>query len=124
MASNAHPLVRSGDDIQYEPVHAASGLEKGVVLGAAHGAPHFALRRFILAPHATVPKHTNDIEHVQYVLEGEYTVGIDDAEYAVTAGDSVLIPADTVHWYRNDSDESGAFLCAVPHGDDEINLVE
>jgi quercetin dioxygenase-like cupin family protein len=35
-----------------------------------------------------------------------------------------LIPAGTVHWYRNESDEEGAFLCAVPNGDDAIELVD
>jgi quercetin dioxygenase-like cupin family protein len=58
------------------------------------------------------------------VLAGEYVVGIGDEEYAVSAGDSLLIPAGAVHWYRNDSDRPGAFLCAVPNGDDTIELVE
>ncbi|NIX25661.1 MAG: cupin domain-containing protein, partial [Actinobacteria bacterium] len=45
-------------------------------------------------------------------------------EHVVSAGDSLLIPAGTVHWYRNEGDEPGAFLCAVPNGDDAIELVE
>lgn len=117
-------LVRSGDAIEYEPVDAAEGLSKGVLIDEDDGAPTFAIRRFELAPGATVPKHTNAVEHEQYVLEGEYTVGIDDQEHAVTAGDVVYIPAGTVHWYRNESDNPGAFICAVPHGRDEIELVE
>ncbi|MFD1586232.1 cupin domain-containing protein [Halorientalis brevis] len=83
-----------------------------------------AIRRFTLAPGGEVPKHTNEIEHEQYVLAGEYTVGIGDEEYTVSAGDSLFIPANTVYWYRNEGDEEGAFICAVPTGDDEINLTE
>ena len=60
----------------------------------------------------------------RFVLEGEYTVGLDDEELTVSAGDSLFIPAGTVHWYRNESDEPGAFLCAVPNGDDEIQLLD
>jgi quercetin dioxygenase-like cupin family protein len=71
-----------------------------------------------------VPKHTNAVEHEQYVLAGEYTVGLDDEEVTVSAGDSLFIPAGTVHWYRNEGDEEGAFLCAVPNGDDTIELVK
>ncbi len=118
------PTIRRSDDVEYEPVGAADGMSKGVLIADEHGAPNFAIRRFVLEPGAEVPAHTNAVEHEQYVLEGEYVVGIDDEEYRVSAGDSVLIPAETVHWYHNDGDEPGAFLCAVPNGDDEIVLAD
>ena len=137
--SDSEPVIRREDEIEYETVDAADGLSKGVLIADEHGAPNFAIRRFTIEPGAEVPRHTNAVEHEQYVLEGEYVVGIGDApeahradgeavgdgeEYTVSAGDSLLIPAGTVHWYRNESDEAGAFLCAVPNGDDEIELVE
>ena len=133
------PLIRHHEDVTYEPVEAAEGLQKGVLLNEDHGTPNVALRRFTLAPGGEVPAHTNDVEHEQYVLSGEYVVGIEGVpeasrttnnagdksdEFTVSAGDAIHIPADAVHWYRNDSDEEGAFLCAVPTGDDDIQLVE
>jgi quercetin dioxygenase-like cupin family protein len=118
------PQIRRAEDIEYESVGAADGMEKGVLVGEAHGAPNLAIRRFTLAPGGSVPKHTNEIEHEQYVLEGRYTVGIDDEEYEVSAGDSLFIPAGAVHWYRNEGPEQGAFVCAVPMGDDSIDLLE
>ena len=118
------PLVRRAAEIEAEPVDAAGGLSKAVLIGEEHGAPTLAIRRFTLAPGATVPKHTNEIEHEQYVLAGEYVVGVGDEEVTVSAGDSIHIPAGAVHWYRNEGDEAGAFICAVPSGDDEIRLVE
>jgi quercetin dioxygenase-like cupin family protein len=118
------PVVRRSEAVDYESVEAAEGLEKGVLIGPEDDAPNFALRRFTLAPGAEVPRHTNAIEHEQYVLEGEYVVGIEEETYSVEPGDSLLIPAETVHWYRNDGDTAAAFLCAVPAGDDEIELVE
>ncbi|WP_121820217.1 cupin domain-containing protein [Halostella salina] len=121
---DADPLIRRADEVEYEPVDAAEGLSKGVLVDASDGAPNFAIRRFTLDPGATVPKHTNAVEHEQYVLDGEYVVGIDGEERVVGAGDSLLIPAGVVHWYRNEGDEPGAFLCAVPNGDDEIELAE
>jgi quercetin dioxygenase-like cupin family protein len=117
-------VVRSAADVSYESVDAAEGLRKGVLIGEADGAPNLAIRRFTLDPGASVPKHTNEIEHEQYVLSGEYVVGIEDEETTVSAGDSLFIPAGTVHWYRNEGDETGAFICAVPTGDDEIRLAE
>jgi len=122
--SDPEPTIRRAEEIEYETVDAAEGLSKGVLIGAGESAPNFAVRRFELDAGAEVPKHTNAVEHEQYVLSGEYVVGIEDEEYEVSAGDSLLIPAGTVHWYRNESDEAGAFICAVPNGDDEIELVE
>ncbi len=117
-------LIRRSDDVEYESVDAAVGLSKGVLVGESDGAPTFALRRFTLAPGAEVPRHTNAVEHEQYVLAGEYVVGLGDEEHRVSVGDSLLVPAGTVHWYRNDGDREGAFLCAVPNGDDRIDLVD
>ena len=124
MSQQPKPLVRRGDEIEYEAVGAAEGMSKGVLVGEDQGAPHFAIRRFELEPGAEVPEHTNEVEHEQYVLSGEYTVGLGDEEYTVAEGDSLLIPAGVVHWYRNEGDRPGAFICAVPNGDDEIELVE
>lgn len=123
-AEHSDHLVRRAEDIEYETVDAASGLTKGVLLDESHGAATVALRRFTLASGGSVPEHTNEIEHEQYVLAGEYVVGIDDTEYTVSAGDAIHIPAGVVHWYHNDGDEAAAFICAVPTGDDEIRLVE
>ncbi len=118
------PVVKRSGEIEYEPVDAAEGLRKGVLVDDSDGAPNFAIRRFELDAGAEVPEHTNEVEHEQYVLAGEYTVGIGDEEHTVSAGDSLLIPAGVVHWYRNEGDQPGAFLCAVPNGDDTIELVE
>lgn len=122
--STSKPVVKRNDEIAYEDVGAAEGMSRGVLLDESDGAPNFAVRRFVLEPGASVPRHTNEIEHEQYVLKGEYVVGIEGEEYTVSEGDSLLIPAGAVHWYQNEGDEEGAFICAVPNGDDEIKLEE
>jgi quercetin dioxygenase-like cupin family protein len=118
------PVVKRGDEIGTEAVDAAEGLRKGVLLDESDGAPNFAMRRFELAAGAAVPRHTNAVEHEQYVLAGEYVVGIGEEEHVVGPGDALLIPAGVEHWYRNEGEVPGAFVCAVPNGDDEIELVE
>jgi quercetin dioxygenase-like cupin family protein len=124
MSDDPTPVVKRAADVDYESVDAADGLARGVLIDEGDGAPNFAIRRFTLAPGSAVPKHTNEVEHEQYVLAGEYVVGIGDEEYTVSPGDSLFIPAGTVHWYRNESDQEGAFICAVPNGDDAIELLE
>jgi quercetin dioxygenase-like cupin family protein len=120
----ADAVLKRGDEVAYEAVDAADGLRKGVLVDESDGAPNFAMRRFELAPGAAVPRHTNAVEHEQYVLAGEYVVGIGETEHVVSPGDGLLIPAGVEHWYRNDGEEPGAFVCVVPNGDDEIELVE
>lgn len=122
--NSMQPSIKRADSIEYESVGAADGLTKGVLVGEADGAPNFAMRRFTLDAGAEVPKHTNAVEHEQYVLEGEYVVGIEGEEKTVSAGDSIFIPGGTVHWYRNEGDRQVAFICMVPNGDDEIQLIE
>jgi quercetin dioxygenase-like cupin family protein len=124
MSQQPKPLIRRSEDIKYEAVGAAEGMRKGILVDENYGAPNFAIRRFELDPGAEVPEHTNEVEHEQYVLSGEYVVGTGDQEHTVSEGDSLLIPAGVVHWYRNEGDDPGAFICAVPNGDDEIELVE
>ena len=124
MSESPQPSIEPAESIEYESVDAAEGLSKGVLIGPEDGAPNFSMRRFTIAPGATVPEHTNAVEHEQYVLAGEYVVGLGDEEHTVSAGDSIFIPAGTVHWYRNEGDSRGAFICVVPNGDDEIQLVE
>ncbi|MFB6081815.1 MAG: cupin domain-containing protein [Halanaeroarchaeum sp.] len=118
-------VIRRSTDVDYEEQDAADGMFKGVLVGEDQGAPNFAMRRFRLDPGTEVPRHTNEVEHEQYVIEGPYVVGIEGrGETTVEAGDSMFIPAGTVHWYRNEGDEPVSFVCVVPNADDEIRLAE
>lgn len=99
----------------------AEGLRKAVLVDG-DGAKN-ALRRFVLEPNARVPRHTNSVEHVQYVLEGGYTVEVEGDEKAVSEGDAMRIPAGAVHSYEG-GDERGVFLCVVPNEEDEMEVVE
>jgi quercetin dioxygenase-like cupin family protein len=104
-----------------EQVEQAEGLRKKVLVGDAEGAN--VLRRFVLEPNAHVPRHTNSVEHVQYVLQGGYTVEVEGDERVVSEGDAMRVPAGAVHSYEG-GDERGVFLCVVPNEDDEMEVVE
>lgn len=104
-----------------EVVEQAEGLRKQVLVDG-DGARN-ALRRFVLEPNARVPRHTNSVEHVQYVLEGGYTVEVEGEERVVREGDAMRIPEGAVHSYTG-GDERGVFLCVVPNEDDEMEVVE
>lgn len=119
-----NPVVKRAADVDYERLSKADGVRKAVIFDETDDAPNFRMRRYRLDPGAEVPKHTNAVEHEVHTVDGEYVVGIEDEEHTVTEGDSLLIPAGTVHWFRNESDTESSFVCMVPNGDAGIELVE
>jgi len=94
------------------------------VLVSPDEGPHFALRKFVMQPGGGMPRHTNEVEHEQYVLQGRALVGLGDDEVEARAGDVLLIPAGLPHWYRNIGDEPYEFLCIVPNLPDKIKILE
>ncbi len=115
--------VRHANEIAREPVNAGSGTERQILIGPDQG-PHFALRRFIMQPGGGMPRHTNEVEHEQYVIRGRATIGIGDETFQVSADDVVYIPAGVPHWYRAEGEEPFEFLCAVPNKADRIQVLE
>jgi quercetin dioxygenase-like cupin family protein len=89
------------------------------VLISTQEAPNFALRRFIMEPGGGMPRHTNTVEHEQYVLGGKARVGIGDQVFEVKKGDVVFIPENIPHWYQNIGDDVFEFLCIVPNKADK-----
>ena len=113
--------VKKAGDLPVETVGAGRGTTRQVLIGDDTG-PHFQMRRFIMEPGGGMPRHTNTVEHEQYVLSGRADVGIGDETYEVSAGDVVFIPAGVPHWYRAREGEAFEFLCMVPNLPDRIEL--
>lgn len=115
--------VRSAESVPAEPVSAGSGTRLQVLIGPDEG-PNFAMRRFVMEPGGGMPRHTNLVEHEQYVLRGRARIGIGEDEVDVKEGDVVFIPAGTPHWYRAGGEEPFEFLCVVPNQPDRIEILE
>ena len=114
---------KHADDVPADPVRAGSGTVRQVLIGPDEG-PNFAMRRFIMEPGGGMPKHTNTVEHEQYVLRGHARMGIGDEVIELRRDDVIFIPAGVPHWYESLGPEPFEFLCVVPNGPDEIRLVE
>jgi len=115
--------VRRADSVPAEPVRAGRETRFQILIGPDEG-PNFALRRFIMQPGGGMPRHTNLVEHEQYVLRGRARVSIGDEIHEVKAGDVVYIPAGTPHSYDTLGDEPFEFLCTVPNAPDRIEILE
>ena len=114
--------VRHADQVPTEPVTAGTATTRQVLIGPEEG-PHFALRRFTMMPGGGMPRHTNTVEHEQYVLRGRATVTIGDATHQVRAGTVVFIPAGVPHSYQAEGDEPFEFLCVVPNLPDRTEIL-
>jgi quercetin dioxygenase-like cupin family protein len=116
-------FIKHSDDVEPQVVQAGEATTIQVLISPEEG-PHFALRKFVMAPGGGMPRHTNRIEHEQYVLRGRALVGLGEETYEVQAGDVLLIPAGVPHWYKNVGEEPYEFLCIVPNLPDEIEILE
>lgn len=115
--------VRRADGVDGVQVGAGRGTTRRDLIDSVEG-PHFALRKFTMAPGGGMPRHTNTVEHEQYVLRGRGRIGIGDDVFEVRADDVVYIPAGMPHWYETVGEEPFEFLCAVPNHPDEMHLLE
>ena len=114
--------VKHAGDVQANDVAAGKNTVIRVLISSKEG-PNFALRRFTMQKGGGMPRHTNTVEHEQYVLAGQATITIGDETHHVQAGDVVFIPEGAVHSYQNTGEEPFEFLCIIPNKEDKITIV-
>ncbi len=116
-------VVKRAADVARSEVAAGTATERQILIGAGDGAPHFALRRFIMGAGGGMPRHTNTVEHEQYVLRGRARVTVGDTVHEVGPDDVLYIPAGTPHDYRV-IEAPFEFLCMVPNAPDRIEILD
>ncbi|SDZ97383.1 Cupin domain-containing protein [Desulfuromusa kysingii] len=94
----------------------AVNVAKQVPLGKTDGAPNFSFRVFTISPGGNTPYHIHDVEHLNYILQGEgVLVDADGHQHPVKGGDFSMVLPNEKHQYRNSSaTEDFKFICAVP----------
>ena len=115
--------VKHAADVEAKNVAAGKDTTIQVLISSQEG-PNFALRKFSMQPGGGMPRHTNTLEHEQYVLRGEATITIGDETHHVKTGDVVFIPEGVVHSYQNTGGEPFEFLCIIPNREDKIVIME
>lgn len=118
-----HAAVKRAEAVERKVVAAGRATEVQVLVGPADGAPNFALRRFIMGEGGGMPRHTNAVEHEQYVLTGRARITVGDDVHEVSAGNTLYIPAGMPHSYEV-LDGPFEFLCIVPNRADTITILD
>jgi len=115
--------VKRAESVERKSVAAGRSTEVQVLVGPGDGAPNFALRRFIMGKGGGMPRHTNEVEHEQYVLTGRARITVGDEVHEVSAGNALYIPARLPHSYEV-IEEPFEFLCIVPNAPDTITVLD
>ena len=114
--------VKHAQDVEAKNVAAGKDTTIQVLISSQEG-PNFALRKFSMQKNGGMPRHTNTVEHEQYVLRGQATITIGNETHQVKTGDVVFIPEGAVHSYQNTGNEPFEFLCIIPNKEDKITVV-
>jgi quercetin dioxygenase-like cupin family protein len=119
----AEMTVKHAVDVKANDVVNAKDTKIQVLISSQEG-PNFALRKFSMQKNGGMPRHTNTVEHEQYVLRGQATITISDETYHVKTGDVVFIPEGVIHSYQNTGNEPFEFLCIIPNKEDKVTVVD
>jgi quercetin dioxygenase-like cupin family protein len=108
-------IVRHHSEINPEKVPEGKGIHIQWLIDEKVGAPHFALRRFVLDTGGYTPYHTHDWEHEVYVLGGRGCI-VDEKgiEHPLREGDVAFVEPALKHQFKNSGDTPFIFLCIVP----------
>ena len=92
----------------------AKGVTMKLLVGRDDSAPTFAMRHFEVKANGYTPKHQHPWEHEVLILSGEGELECSGVNYSLKAGDSLYIPSEELHQFRNISTMPLEFLCIVP----------
>jgi quercetin dioxygenase-like cupin family protein len=110
-------LIKNIKDVPAVPVNmeGAKQVQVRVIYGPKDNAPTFAMRVFELAPGGHTPYHEHNFEHEVLILDGRIAVVTPDGPRPLKIHDTLLVPANETHQFKNLSDtQPASFMCLVP----------
>jgi quercetin dioxygenase-like cupin family protein len=94
-----------------------------VLLSGADTAGRYALIDMHVPPGGGPPPHRHDFEEMFHVLEGEIEITFRGVKSMARAGETVNVPANAPHAFKNIAQRAARLLCMVsPAGQEEFFL--
>ena len=90
------------------------GVTMRLLVGKEDGAPTFAMRHFSVDAGGNTPMHRHDWEHEVLILAGKGEIECDGEILPLTSGDTLFVPANDFHQFRNTGTSPFEFICIVP----------
>lgn len=92
-----------------------------ILLSGADTAGRYTLIDMHVPPGGGPPRHRHDFEEMFSILDGEIELTFRDETIVATAGETVNIPANAPHVFRNPSDRAARLLCLCsPSGQEDF----
>jgi quercetin dioxygenase-like cupin family protein len=109
--------IRNVRKIDPEKATVMPGVTMRVAISAKEGAPHFSMRYFEVDPGGATADHSHEWEHEVYVAKGKGEVMSEGVWRPIETGDTVYVPPNERHQFRNTGTAPLEFICVVPHTD-------
>ncbi|MBF4695201.1 cupin domain-containing protein [Fusibacter ferrireducens] len=93
---------------------AAKNAAMKVLVSPTEGWEDHVMRVVELEAEGFSPKHQHDWPHINYVIEGEGTLLIEDTLHPLKAGSYAFVPPNTLHQFSNTGSTPLKFICIVP----------
>lgn len=94
-----------------------------ILLDASQTAGRYCLIEMNVPPGAGPPPHRHDFEEMFTILQGEVELTFRGQKVVARSGQTVNIPANAPHFFRNTSDVPAKLLClCIPAGQEEFFL--
>lgn len=109
--------MKNVDNVSKEDVTAfgSTGTTIQWIWGKKDEVPNFFLRRFAISPGNHIGLHDHLEEHEIFVLSGEGMVFDGSGrEVLIRPGDSLFVPPEESHGYKNTGTSDLIFLCIIP----------
>ncbi|WP_326557621.1 cupin domain-containing protein [Micromonospora sp. NBC_01796] len=119
----ARALVHARPDDPALPHVAVAGGTYTILVAGEQTAGRYCLIDMRVPPGGGPPPHRHDFEEMFTVLDGAVEFTFRGERIVARAGETVNIPANAPHFFRNSSDEPVRMLCmCTPAGQDEFFL--
>lgn len=85
-----------------------------VLISPKEGWEGYVMRVIEVNKGGYTPKHSHPWPHINYIIEGNGQLLIDDKFHSVSSGSYAYVPSDTIHQFKNIGNEPFKFICIVP----------
>jgi quercetin dioxygenase-like cupin family protein len=85
-----------------------------VLISPKEGWDDYVMRVVELDEDGYSPKHAHQWPHINYIIEGRGLLYLDGKNKQLETGSYALVPAGTLHQYKNNGGGKFRFICIVP----------
>lgn len=85
-----------------------------VLVSPKEGWEEYVMRIVEIKEDGYTPKHNHPWPHINYMLEGEGELMINEEVHRVSSGSYAYVPSDAIHQFKNTGKGTFKFICIVP----------